>query len=59
MPAPTESEIIDAARLACESYFSGEFATKRSIRMDHEALRALIRAWDAKQDTTTISRSHS
>lgn len=55
----TESGIIDSARQACESYFLGEFKSRRSIRMDMEELRALIREWDAKQDTTTISRSHA
>jgi hypothetical protein len=54
---PTNDEILAAARQACESYFRGEFATKRSIRMDMEALRALVNAYDARQETATISRA--
>jgi hypothetical protein len=62
IPPPTIDEILMAARLAVDSFFRGEFATKRSIRMDHEALRALLNAYDARQETTTIvrpDRSHA
>ena len=56
MPTPTNDEILTAARTACESYFRGEFATKRSIRLDMEALRALLNAYDARQETRSIAR---
>lgn len=50
-------EIIRAAHLACESYFTGEFKTKRSIRQDMSDLRALVDAWmkeQAKAETVVI-----
>jgi hypothetical protein len=56
---PTPDQIIDAARLATESYFAGENKAKRSPRNDMEQLRALVRDWDvaqAKEDTTRITK---
>ena len=53
---PTVEQILDAARLAVDSFFRGEFASKRSIRMDQEALRALLNAYDARQETAAIKR---
>lgn len=58
MATPTVDEVLDAARLAVESYFRGEFATKRSIRMDHESLRSLLNAYDARQETAAIKRKN-
>lgn len=47
MGVPSESEIVDAARAATDSFFLGEIKTKRSFRNDMELLRALIRDRDA------------
>ncbi len=57
MSAPvTPDQIIESARTACDVYFRGEFATKKSIRFCMEDLRALVRDYDARQETATITR---
>jgi hypothetical protein len=53
---PTTDDILELARMAIDSYFRGEFASKRSIRFDMEALRGALRDYDAKQITTKITR---
>ena len=53
---PTPEQILDAARLAVDSYFRGEFATKRSIRQDMTNLMAMLRDYDAKQETARLTR---
>lgn len=57
MPAPTPDEILDSARLAVASFFQGENLTKRTIRQDMTNLRALLNAYDARQETTVIKRN--
>lgn len=48
-------DLLTAAAQAVESFFAGEFKTKRSIRQDMEDLRAVVnqekkrRAQDEKQ----------
>lgn len=37
-------DLLESARLACESYFIGEIKAKRPIRFDMEALRAVVNA---------------
>ena len=54
--APTPDEILEAARQAVEVYFLGEFKTKRSIRQDMTTLRAMLRDYDAKQETTRLEK---
>lgn len=54
---PSVDEILEAARLAADSYFRGEFATKRSIRQDMTNLRAILRDWDAKQETQRLTKA--
>ncbi len=54
---PSVDEILESARLACESYFSGEFKSKRSIRQDLTNLRALLADYDARAETTTIRKA--
>ena len=58
MSTPTVDQILDLARLAVESYFRGENATKRSIRQDMENLRSLLRDYDAKQPTVRLTREN-
>jgi len=53
---PTPEEILEAARLAVDSYFRGENATKRSIRQDLTNLRALLRDYDSKQETQRLTK---
>jgi hypothetical protein len=53
---PSVDEILDAARLAVDSYFTGEFKTKRSIRQDMSNLRSMLRDYDAKQETQRITK---
>lgn len=35
-------DLLECARLACESYFTGELKVKRPIRFDMENLRAAV-----------------
>lgn len=53
---PTELEIIDAARLAVIAYFSGNDRSLSTARFELEALRALVRDWDANKSTTKIEK---
>ena len=55
---PSVDEILEAARLAVDSYFRGEFATKRSIRQDMTDLMAMLRDYDAKQPTVRLEKPH-
>ena len=52
----TPDQIIEAARLATESYFLGENKTRRTIRNDMTYLRALVRDYDAQQETQRITK---
>lgn len=56
MATPTPEEILEAARLAVDSFFRGEFSSKRSIRQDMSDLRALLREYDSKQETTRLTK---
>ncbi len=56
MKVPTTEEILEAARLATESFFVGEIKTKRSIRQDMTSLMAMLRDYDAKQITTRLEK---
>lgn len=47
MIAPTQ--IIEAARQACETFFAGEMKTKRRLPQDMTDLRSLIRDYDAQR----------
>ena len=59
MPTPpTAEEILEAARLAVQSYFLGEFKTKRSIRQDMTDLRSLLNQYDAALETQRLERKH-
>jgi len=55
---PSVDEILEAARLAVDSYFTGEFKEKRSIRQDMTNLRAMLRDYDAKQETQRLEKPH-
>lgn len=54
---PSVDEILDAARLAVDVYFFGEFKTKRSIRQDMTSLRTILRDYDAKQETQRLTKA--
>ncbi len=55
----TPEQIIEVARLAVETFFSGSDKTKRVIRFDMETLRGMILSYDAGKETRTINRSHA
>ena len=54
---PSVDEILECARLAVDSYFVGEFKTKRSIRQDMTNLRAILRDYDATQETVRLTKA--
>ena len=54
--AKLADEVIEAARLATDSYFRGENVTKRSVRMDMEALRSVLRSYETLSATIETQR---
>lgn len=56
---PTESDIINQARLAVAAYFIGNDRSLSTARFELEGLRAMVRDYDAalaKDDTTRLEK---
>ncbi len=52
-------DLLTSAAIAVETYFSGENKTRRSIRFDMEALRAVVHAEQKRriqEDTAILTR---
>jgi hypothetical protein len=50
-------QLLEAAKLAVETYFSGEMKTKRKFAKDMTNLAAAIKAYESKQETVRIENA--
>jgi len=53
----TIDQLLEAAKLAVETYFHGEIGTKRQFHNDMATLVAAIKAYESQQETVRIENA--